>query len=240
MRVAIYATDEHEEPETQLPQLRAWSAAAGHEIVGEYVDYGVAADVARREPPWRPRFGALLKEAQQRQQRRFDLVLAWSLWQFSREGFGNAHILQRLAAAGVGFHSYSEPLLSTDNEMVRDILLTVMTSLVEQERAWRAECTKVGMQRARERGRQIGRARIPAEKEAAIRAALAEGVGMIRIAREVRVAPATVFRVAHEEPREVAAASRGPVSDIYHRGSGQTLTHPPARPRPVARGPVWR
>jgi DNA invertase Pin-like site-specific DNA recombinase len=235
MRVAIYASDEQEEPETQLAVLRAWCAAGGHEIVGEYVDRGVAADVALREPPARRRFNALLDAAQQR---RFDLVLAWSLWQFSREGFGTADILQRLAAAGVGFHSYSEPLLSTDNE--RDVLLTVMTSLVAQERAWHSEQTKVGMQRARERGRPIGRARIPAAKEAAIRAALAEGVGMIRVARQVRVAPATVHRVAHEEPREVAAASRVPVSDIYHRGNGQKPTQPLARPAPVARGPVWR
>jgi hypothetical protein len=42
--------------------------------------------------------------------------------------------LQRLAAAGVSFHSYTEPMLSTDNEMIRDIVLAVMASLAKQER----------------------------------------------------------------------------------------------------------
>jgi DNA invertase Pin-like site-specific DNA recombinase len=233
MRVAIYATDEHEDPESQLPQLRAWCAAAGHEIVEEYIDY-VAADMARREPPWRPRFGALFKEAQQRQQRRVDLVLTWSVAAFTREGVAETiYVLEQLQKAGVGFHSFSEPVLSAD-------LLAVVASLVRQERLRHGERTRWGMARARERGRQIGRARIPAQKEAAIRAALAEGRGMIRIAREVRVAPATVHRVAHEAPREVAAASPGPVSDIYRRGNGQKPTQPLARPVRVSRGPVWR
>jgi len=34
--------------------------------------------------------------------------------------------LQRLASYGVGFHSYTEPMLSTDNEMVLDIVLAVI------------------------------------------------------------------------------------------------------------------
>jgi len=49
--------------------------------------------------------------------RRFDIVLCWALDRFSREGMMPtiAH-LQRLAAAGVGFHSYTEPLISTDDD----------------------------------------------------------------------------------------------------------------------------
>jgi hypothetical protein len=98
------------------------------------------------------------------------------------------------------------------------------------------------MARARARGKRIGAAQIPAEKAAAIRAALAAGdKGMIRIARELKVATGTVFRIAHEEPREVAAASPVPVSDIYPRGGNGQKTQPLAPPAPqVARGPVWR
>ena len=43
--------------------------------------------------------------------------------------------LQRLASNGVGFHSYTEPMLSTDNEMVRDIVLAVMASLASKAHA---------------------------------------------------------------------------------------------------------
>ena len=34
--------------------------------------------------------------------------------------------LQRLASYGVGFHSYTEPHLATDNELVRNILLALL------------------------------------------------------------------------------------------------------------------
>jgi DNA invertase Pin-like site-specific DNA recombinase len=214
MRVVLYATDEREEPENQLPPLRAWCAAGGYEIVEEYVDYGVAASILEAQPPVRWRFNALLNEAQQQ---RFDLVLCRSLGEFTREGLdGTLYVLQELESAGVGFHSYAEPGLATGKG-----LLAVMTALAAQERAWRSECTKIGMQRARERGRPIGRARIPAGKEAAIRAALGAGVGMIRIARQVRVAPATVHRIAHE-PVEV---------DVPAKVSPEVS--------PVT-GPVWR
>ena len=210
MRVAIYASDEHTEPETQLPQLRAWCAAAGHDIVGEYIDHGVAAAVARRVPSGRSRSHALLENARQQQ---FDLVLAWSLREFTREGWaGTVYVLQRLAAAGVWFRSHTEPMLSTDDAAVRDVLLPVLDALTKQERSWRSECTKIGMAQARERGKQIGAPRIPAAKEAAIRAAVAAGDwGIIKIARQLKVGIGTVHRIARAE-REVAAASPGPVS----------------------------
>ena len=73
--------------------------------------------------------------------------------EFFREGLeGMLYMLQQLENAGVSFHSYTEPGLSSDKG-----LLAVITALAAQERAWRSEQTKIGMQRARERGKQIGR-----------------------------------------------------------------------------------
>jgi DNA invertase Pin-like site-specific DNA recombinase len=67
--------------------------------------------------------------------RQFDLLLVWAVDRLSREGMApTIGHLQRLAAAGVAFHSYTEPLLSTDNEIVRDIVLAVMASLAKMER----------------------------------------------------------------------------------------------------------
>jgi DNA invertase Pin-like site-specific DNA recombinase len=66
---------------------------------------------------------------------RFDLVLRWSLDRLSREGMtATVGYLQQLASYGVAFHCYTEPLLSTDDELVRDILLAVMPLLAKQER----------------------------------------------------------------------------------------------------------
>lgn len=206
MRVAIYArvsTDE-QEPENQLCQLRAWCTATGHEIINEYIDLGVS---GARSASKRTQFAALLADAHKRQ---FDMVLCWALDRLSREGMvATVGYLQQLAAAGVVFHSYSEPMLSTDNELVRDILLAVMSSLAKQERVRHIERVRAGMDRARvhgtKSGNPIGRKRIPARQEKAIRAALrAGGKGIIKIAREVGVGVGTVHRIAHEVRRAVA------------------------------------
>jgi DNA invertase Pin-like site-specific DNA recombinase len=197
MRVAIYArvsTDE-QEPENQLRQLRAWCAAAGHEIVDEYIDHGVS---GAKSASKRSRFCALLADAHKR---RFDTVLCWALDRLSREGMiATVGYLQQLASYGVAFHSYTEPMLSTDSELVRDILLAVMSSLAKQERVRHIERVKAGMERARihgtKSGAPIGRKRISAAKERAIRAALRTGgKGIIKIAREVGVGVGTVQRV---------------------------------------------
>ena len=56
--------------------------------------------------------------------REFDLLLVWSLDRFSREGMAATVVhLQRLTSHGVAFRSYIEEHLSTENELVRNILL---------------------------------------------------------------------------------------------------------------------
>jgi DNA invertase Pin-like site-specific DNA recombinase len=154
-RVAIYARvsteDRGQDPENQLAQLRAWCASAGHTIIAEYVDHASGGKDASK----RPRFAAMLDAAHRRQ---FDVVLCWALDRLSREGMvPTIGHLQRFAAAGVAFHSYSEPMLSTDNEMVRDIVLAVMASLAKVERQRISDRTKAGLARVRAKGQRLGR-----------------------------------------------------------------------------------
>ena len=155
MRVAIYARvsteDRGQDPENQLAQLRAWCAAAGHGIAAEYLDHASGAKGADK----RPQFAAMMDDAHRRQ---FDLVLCWALDRLSREGMvATVGHIQRLTAAGVAFHSYSEPALCSDNEMVRDIVLAVMASLAKAERARISERTKAGLARVRAKGTRLGR-----------------------------------------------------------------------------------
>jgi len=127
MRVAIYARvstdDKGQDPESQLRELRAWCANAGHSIVHEYIDR----ESGRKGVHKRRQFAALFEDAHRR---KFDCVLFWALDRFSREGMvPTIMYLQRLASYGVSFHSYTEVHLATDNEMVRNILLSVISSL---------------------------------------------------------------------------------------------------------------
>ena len=99
--------------------------------------------------------------------------------------------LQRLASYGVAFHSYTEPMLSTDNEMVRDIVLAVMSSLAKVERARISERTKAGLARVRAKGsksgRPIGRPTLAGSVQARIATLARDNPGMTAyaIARQV-------------------------------------------------------
>jgi DNA invertase Pin-like site-specific DNA recombinase len=200
MRVAIYARvstdDKGQDPENQLRQLRDWCASAGHQIAHEYIDQASGAKGAEK----RPEFAALLADAHKRQ---FDLVLCWALDRLSREGMVATVLhLQRLASYGVGFHSYTEPMLSTDNEMVRDIVLAVMASLAKIERQKISDRTRAGMERVRRQGsksgKAIGRPRISAQTRGRIIEMLAAGAGIRTTARAVGAGNETVHRIARE------------------------------------------
>ena len=204
-RVAIYArvstngkngNGHRQDTDNQLLQLREWCASAGHEIVEEYVEQ-VSGSKGKDE---RPEFARMFDDASKH---RFDIVLCWALDRFSREGMlpTIAH-LRRLAAAGVGFHSYTEPMLSTDNEMIRDIVLAVMSSLAKQERLRHLERVHAGIERARtlgtKSGKPIGRPWIDKRIEDRIRAELAKGTGILRTARICGVGTGTVQRIKRE------------------------------------------
>jgi DNA invertase Pin-like site-specific DNA recombinase len=169
---------------------------AGHAIVREYVER-VSGGKGKDK---RTEFARMLDDAHKRQ---FDIVLCWALDRFSREGMvPTIGHLQRLAAAGVGFHSYTEPMLSTDNEMIRDIVLAVMASLAKQERLRHVERIHAGIARARvkgtQSGRPIGRPWLDKRKEAAVRAELGRGTGILKTAKICGVGTGTVQRIKRE------------------------------------------
>jgi len=95
--------------------------------VHEYVDH----ESGRKGTKGRKQFAALFEDAHKR---KLDCVLFWALDRFTREGMVPTILhLQRLASYGVGFHSYTEPHLATDNELVRNILLALLASLAKVE-----------------------------------------------------------------------------------------------------------
>jgi DNA invertase Pin-like site-specific DNA recombinase len=195
-RVAIYARvstdDKGQDPENQLAQLRAWCRSADHEIAGEYVDK----ESGRKGTSKRKRFADLFEDASRR---KLDLVVFWALDRFSREGMvPTINYLQRLGSYGVAFHSYTEAHLTTDNELVRNILLATMSSLAKVEAERTSDRVKAGLQRARAKGIQLGRPKIDPKVEAKARKALANGTGILRVAAVLGIGSGTVQRIKQE------------------------------------------
>jgi DNA invertase Pin-like site-specific DNA recombinase len=194
MRVAIYARvstlDKGQDPENQLRELRAWCANSGHTIIREYVER----ESGRKGADKRKQFAALFEDASKR---KFDCVLFWALDRFSREGMAQtiAH-LQRLTTYGVIFHSYTEPHLATDNELVRNILLALLSSLAKVEAQKISERTKAGMARAKAKGIKVGRPRLGIKLRQKIAQRSAKGETPYSIAKALGVDRHTVAKYA--------------------------------------------
>lgn len=189
-RVAICARvstkDQHSE--NQLRQLREYCRASGHIVVREYIDHVSG----RKNINDRKQFELMFADAAKRQ---FDLVVFWALDRFSREGMRpTVAYLERLNSYGVAFHSYSEPYLNTDNELVRDILLACLSALAKQEVIRLSDRTKAGMERARAAGARIGRPSLPRETAVQIAKLAKQGITTYRIAKDLGISYKTAMK----------------------------------------------
>src|SRR5215470_11708265 len=193
-RVAIYARvstdDRGQDPENQLRQLRDWCARMGYPVVREYVEH----ENGSKGTEYRKQLAAMFAGAARRE---FGLLLVWSLDRFSREGMAAtvAH-LQRLTPHGVAFRSFTEEHLSTENELVRNILLAVLASLAKLEREKISQRTKAGLERARAKGKVLGRPKFSDGDREKLRTALDSGQSWHAVSKKTRIPYATVKKHA--------------------------------------------
>src|SRR5271166_4509113 len=144
MRVALYSRistkDGRQDAENQLGQLRDFAAKQGWEVIREYIDQESGSR------PDRPEFKQMFQDASQR---RFDLVLFWSLDRLSREGvLQTLNHLNRLASHGIGFRSFTEQYLDSCG-IFKDAIIGIMATLAKQERLRISERTIAGLKVAR-------------------------------------------------------------------------------------------
>ncbi len=155
MKVAIYSRvstkDKGQDTQNQILQLNKFCESNNYQIYKVYEDYE-SGSKGRKE---RTSFDLMFKEARQR---KFQMIVFWSLDRFSREGiFKTMMYLKQLDEYGIKFHSYTEEYLTTDNELVSNILLSAMSYFAKLEREKISERTKAGLEKARLKGKTIGR-----------------------------------------------------------------------------------
>lgn len=185
-RAALYTrvstSDKGQEVENQFIALREFCEREGYDVVAEYADRktGMKGRGVRSD------FDELFKAAERRE---FDLVVFWSLDRFSREGITKTvSYLQLLNAYNIGFVSYQEPMLNTDNELISHIVVGVISYFAEFEVKRKSERVKAGQRRAREQGKPIGRQSKFNEYRKEIKNLLNQGRGKKAIARETGLA----------------------------------------------------
>jgi DNA invertase Pin-like site-specific DNA recombinase len=204
--VSIYARvstdDKGQTTDNQLLQLRAWCDRMGYRVVREYVEY----ENGGRGIEHRKQLAAMFADAARRE---FDLLLVWSLDRFSREGMAaTVGHLQRLASHGIAFRSFTEEHLSTENELVRNILLATLSSLAKLEREKISQRTKAGLERARARGKVLGRPKFSHGDRDRLIAALETSDSWHAVSRKTRIPYSTVKKHARAlgyEPKRALA-----------------------------------
>jgi DNA invertase Pin-like site-specific DNA recombinase len=124
-----------------------------------------------------------------------DLVVFWALDRFSREGMiPTIQHLQRLDQYGVRFHSYTEAHLNSDVEIVRNILLALLSLLAKIESQKISTRVKAGMARAAAQGKRIGRPKLAPELRRRIATRLATGATVYAVAKELGIDKHTVAK----------------------------------------------
>jgi DNA invertase Pin-like site-specific DNA recombinase len=187
MKVAIYARvstrDKGQSTDNQLPDLRSYAMVHGWSIYKEYAEEESGGTANRTQ------FQKLFADAHQR---KFDLVLFWSLDRFSREGaLPTLQHLNLLESYGVGFKSYTEQFLDSTG-IFKDAVISILAVVAKQERVRLSERTKAGLARTKAKGTVLGRKAVDASIIEQIEQMSQAGASERKIAEQLGVSKGVV------------------------------------------------
>ena len=187
MKAALYlriSTDK-QEIENQLLPLKKFAKGRGLKVVQVY------RDMATGKNSNRPALNKMLKDAHRHA---FDVIVVWALDRLSREGMSRTvQLIEMLERMGIGVISYSEPYLDTTNELARNILLAVVSTLAKAERERISERTKAGLARVKRSGKKLGRPPVASKKRTQAVKLLKKGYSIRQVAHKLGVGRSSVF-----------------------------------------------
>jgi DNA invertase Pin-like site-specific DNA recombinase len=198
MKLALYARvstkQNGQDPDNQLIQMRSAAAAKGHTVVQEYVDWDTGSHGNREA------FVELWREVIS-PRRKFDGVMVWALDRLSREGvLKTLDYLDRFKRANCAFISHREEYLDTTGPF-RDVIISLMAVLAQQERIRMRERSLAGIERARAEGKKFGRKPLDFNLKAA-RAMRLQGMSLREVAKALGTSAAMVRRRLQAEPAQ--------------------------------------
>jgi DNA invertase Pin-like site-specific DNA recombinase len=184
----VSTRDKGQDALNQVTPIRDLCVQEGWSIWREYQDHDTGSRADRTG------FQQMLKEAAEK---RFDLLIFWSLDRLTREGtLATLKYLERLETYGVRWRSFVEPWIDSAGPF-RDVVISVLASLAKQEQVRISERVRAGLYRAKlggtKTGNPIGRPRVVFRRDRVLDLR-DQGLSWGTIARELRVSVATVRR----------------------------------------------
>lgn len=191
-RAAIYlrVSTSGQTTENQRRELEKVAEQRGWIIADIYEDHGISGAKGRDK---RPAFDRLYKDAARG---KVDVVMAWSI---DRLGRSLHHVVAFMAELGeLGVDLYLHQQAVDSSTPAGKAMLAMCGVFAEFEREMIRERVNAGLARARAQGKRLGRPKVDASVEHAIRQRRAKGQGMLKIARELGVGVSVVQRVSAE------------------------------------------
>ena len=173
-------------------ELREVAGRMGCEIVQVYKDHGISGAKGRDK---RPAFDRLCRDAAQR---KFDLVMAWSVDRLGRSLQDLVGFLSELHALRIDLFLHQQGLDTTTPG--GKAMFQMLGVFAEFERSMIQERVRAGLRRAKEEGKKLGRPRLALDLEKRILAALnarkTTGDSVRKIAARFGVAASTVQTIS--------------------------------------------
>ena len=227
VRAALWArvstTEQHSQNQTDI--LHEWAARRGLDLVAEFVT---------EDSAWQNGNGTKGKEFDRTRDKlingarlgHYDVVLVWAVDRLSRRGIEDTlATMRRLYEHGCDIWSHEEPWLVTSEPRMRELLVSIMAWMAEQESARRSERIKAGMARRQREGQPVG-GRVKGSKDRRKRNtegykdAWAPG-GKLRVAREQRLAAQRAQQVEQVSAIVSEAAESAAQHAAQAEGSGE-------------------
>ena len=189
-RIAIYArvSTDKQTVDNQLIELRNLCERLGYTIVQEYSDNGISGAKGRND---RPALDALMKAATQR---KFDMVMCWSIDRLGRSLQNLVEILNELQALGIDLF-FQQQGMDTSTPSGR-MIFSVFGAIGEFERNLIRERVLAGQQRAKANGVKLGRpSKMNDGMRSAVRLLREKGMGIKQIAKQLQIGVGTVYSV---------------------------------------------
>ncbi len=197
-RVGIYCrvstNQQSQSIENQLSELRRYAQQRGWSIYKEYIDEGISGAKDRR-----PSLDALMIDARRA---RFDVVAVLKFDRFARSARHLLNALAEFQGMGIDFCSLVDGI-DTSTAYGR-AMFTIAGAFAELERELIRERVILGLQKARERGKQLGRPKLDLDITTMRQMAL-EGHSLRQIGSALGTSKDSVARVLSSIPQPIAA-----------------------------------
>lgn len=189
MDVAVYlrVSTKQQSVDIQLNEILTVAKKSGWDVVSIYQDVGFSGGKSREE---RPGLEALMADVTRK---KIEIVAVWSIDRLARSTLELIRIMMDFNAKRIDLYVHKQAIdTSTPSGRMMWQLLGVFA---EFEREMIRERVCAGLERAKEKGVQLGRPRLRVEVEEQILQLRSQGMGMLKIGRKLGVGTSQVQRV---------------------------------------------